>query len=377
MTLTIPASIKKLPLLKIILAACSIFAVEKEKLEKMKGVLLVNLGSPESPTAKDVKPYLDEFLMDERVIDVPKILRNILVRGIILQTRPKKSAKAYAKIWWDEGSPLVVISERFTEKVRQHSKMPVALGMRYGKMTIKNALQELKDKGVDDVLVVPLYPHYAMSSYETVVVKVMEVQQAFFSDIKLTTLPAFYKNPDYIKVLSESIAEGLKDFEYDHILFSYHGIPERHIRKSDPTKFHCKMDGKCCSINSVAHHSCYRHQCYDTTESVKAYLGLTESQVSVSFQSRLAGDPWLKPYTDYEFERLAKEGKKRLAVITPAFVSDCLETLEEIAMEGKEQFEEAGGEHYTHIPCLNDNDAWVSVMANWINTWERTDKLPE
>tara|TARA_R110002012_G_scaffold263456_2_gene446412 strand:- start:58621 stop:59652 length:1032 start_codon:yes stop_codon:yes gene_type:complete len=342
----------------------------------MKGILLVNLGSPESPTAKDVKPYLDEFLMDERVIDVPKILRNILVRGIILQTRPKKSAKAYAKIWWDEGSPLIVLSERFTDKVRQQTEMPVALGMRYGTMSIKNALQELKDKGVDDVLLVPLYPHYAMSSYETVVVKTMEVQKEFFSEITLTTLPAFYNNPDYIRVLSESIADGLKDFKYDHILFSYHGIPERHIRKSDPTKFHCKMDGHCCSTNSVAHHSCYRHQCYDTTESVKSYLGLPESKVSVSFQSRLAGDPWLKPYTDYEFERLAKEGKKRLAVITPAFVSDCLETLEEIAMEGKEQFEEAGGEHYTHIPCLNDNDAWVAVMANWINTWKETGKLP-
>ncbi|MEM8848221.1 MAG: ferrochelatase [Bacteroidota bacterium] len=327
----------------------------------MKGVLLVNLGSPDSPTPKDVKPYLDEFLMDERVIDVPKLLRNLLVRGIILQTRPKKSAEAYSKIWWDEGSPLIVISERFTEKVRQHTKIPVALGMRYGSMSIKKALQELKDKGVDEVLLVPLYPHYAMSSYETVVVKAMEVQQTFFSEMHLTTLPAFYKNPDYIQVLSESIAEGLKDFEYDHVLFSYHGIPERHIRKSDPTKFHCKIDGSCCKVNSVAHHTCYRHQCYDTTESVKNYLNLPEDKVSSSFQSRLAGDPWLKPYTDFEFERLAKEGKKRLAVITPAFVSDCLETLEEIAMEGQEQFEEAGGEHYIHIPCLNDSDAWLPI----------------
>ena len=342
----------------------------------MKGVLLVNLGSPDSPTPKDVKPYLDEFLMDERVIDVPKLLRNLLVRGIILQTRPKKSAEAYSKIWWDEGSPLIVISERFTEKVRQHTKMPVALGMRYGSMSIKKALQELKDKGVDEVLLVPLYPHYAMSSYETVVVKAMEVQQTFFPEMHLTTLPAFYKNSDYIRVLSESIAEGLKNFEYDHVLFSYHGIPERHIRKSDPTKFHCKIDGSCCKVNSVAHHTCYRHQCYDTTESVKNYLNLPEDKVSSSFQSRLAGDPWLKPYTDFEFERLAKEGKKRLAVITPAFVSDCLETLEEIAMEGKEQFEEAGGEHYIHIPCLNDSDAWVSLMAKWVNEWEAKETLP-
>ncbi|MBC6997427.1 ferrochelatase [Cytophaga sp. FL35] len=342
----------------------------------MKGVLLLNLGSPDSPTPKDVKPYLDEFLMDERVIDVNKVLRNILVRGIILQTRPKKSAEAYSKIWWEEGSPLIVISERFAEKLKKHTSMPVALGMRYGSMTIKNAMQELKDKGVDDVMIVPLYPHYAMSSFETVVVKAMDVQKEFFPNLKLTTLPAFYKNPDYIKVLSESISEALEGFDYDHILFSYHGIPERHIKKSDPTKYHCKIDGSCCFTNSVAHHTCYRHQVYDTTELVKAELGLKEEKVSSSFQSRLAGDPWLKPYTDYEFERFPKEGKKKLAVITPAFVSDCLETLEEIAMEGKEQFLEAGGTDYIHIPCLNDRDSWVELMAKWVNNWEQTGVLP-
>ncbi|MGB5458624.1 MAG: ferrochelatase [Eudoraea sp.] len=342
----------------------------------MKGVLLVNLGSPDGPTAKEVKPYLDEFLMDERVIDVPNWLRNLLVRGIILQTRPKKSAKAYAKIWWEEGSPLVVISERFASKVRQQTDIPVALGMRYGSMSIKNALKELKDKGVSEILLVPLYPHYAMSSYETVVVKTMQEQQANYPDMRITTLPAFYKNPDYIKVLSEQILKGLKNFDYDHILFSYHGIPERHIRKSDPTKFHCKIDGSCCQINSVAHNTCYRHQCYDTTELVKAELNLDEDKVSTSFQSRLAGDPWLKPYTDFEFERLAKAGIKKLAVITPAFVSDCLETLEEIAMEGKEQFMEAGGEGYIHIPCLNESDSWVALMAEWINNWHSSETLP-
>lgn len=342
----------------------------------MKGVLLVNLGSPDGPTAKEVKPYLDEFLMDERVIDVPKWLRNFLVRGIILQTRPKNSAKAYAKIWWEEGSPLIVISERFTSKVRQQTELPIALGMRYGSMTIKNALKELSDKGVSEILLVPLYPHYAMSSYETVVVKTMQEQQRHYPELKISTLPAFYKNSDYIKVLSERINEGLQDFDYDHILFSYHGIPERHIRKSDPTKFHCKIDGNCCKVNSVAHHTCYRHQCYDTTQLVKAELNLSEEKVSSSFQSRLAGDPWLKPYTDFEFERLAKEGVKKLAVITPAFVSDCLETLEEIAMEGKEQFLKAGGEDYIHIPCLNDDDLWVNLMAQWINDWNKTESLP-
>ncbi|RUA16182.1 MAG: ferrochelatase, partial [Flavobacteriia bacterium] len=168
-----------------------------------KGVLLVNLGSPDSPTAKDVKPYLDEFLMDERVIDVNPVLRNIIVRGIILNTRPKRSAEAYSKIWWEEGSPLIIISERFTEKVQKQTDLPVALGMRYGSMSIKEGLQELRDKGVDQVFLVPLYPHYAMSSYETVVVKALEVQQGDFPEMHLTTLPAFYSNPDYIKILSK------------------------------------------------------------------------------------------------------------------------------------------------------------------------------
>lgn len=341
-----------------------------------KGVLLVNLGSPDSPTPKDLKPYLDEFLMDERVIDAPRWLRNIIVRGIILRTRPKKSAKAYQKIWWEEGSPLIVYSERFKEKVEAKTSLPIALGMRYGSMKIENAIRSLAEQGVEEILLVPLYPHYAMSSYETVVVKTMEVQKENFPQIKLTTMPAFYKNPDYIKVLGQSISDGLSEFDYDHVLFSYHGIPERHIRKSDPTRYHCKIDDNCCKVNSVAHHTCYRHQCYDTTELVKKEIGLPEEKVSSSFQSRLAGDPWLKPYTDYEFERLAKEGKKNLAVITPAFVSDCLETLEEIAMEGKEQFIEAGGENYIHIPCLNDGEAWVSLMAEWIETWKTEGALP-
>ncbi len=341
-----------------------------------KGVLLVNLGSPDSPEPKDLKPYLDEFLMDERVIDVPRWLRNIIVRGIILRTRPKKSAKAYKKIWWEEGSPLIVISRRFQEKVQKHTQLPVVLGMRYGSMRIKDALASLRGQGVEEILLVPLYPHYAMSSYETVVVKTMEIQKEHFPELNIVTMPAFYSHPEYIKVLSESISERLEGFAFDHVLFSYHGIPERHIRKSDPTRFHCQIDDRCCSINSVAHHTCYRHQCYDTTKRVIEEMNLPSEKVSSSFQSRLAGDPWLKPYTDYEFERLAKEGVKNLAVITPAFVSDCLETLEEIAMEGKEQFEEAGGEDYIHIPCLNDRDDWVALMASWINRWEENGELP-
>lgn len=337
----------------------------------MKGVLLVNLGSPDTPNPKDVRRYLDEFLMDERVIDTNVILRNILVRGIILNTRPKKSAEAYQKIWWDEGSPLIVLSERFHKKVVDKTDIPVALGMRYGSMSIKEGYQKLADQGVTEVLLVPLYPHYAMSSFETVEVKAKQVQKKFFPEMTTEVLPAFYNKPDYIKVMADNIRKNIEGFEHDHILFSYHGIPERHILKSDTTGSHCKLDGSCCNKPSKAHATCYRHQCFETTKEIVKELGLKEGTYSNSFQSRLGRDPWLKPYTDFEFERLPQEeGKKKLAVITPAFVSDCLETLEEIAMEGEEQFKEGGGESYKHIPCLNDNDDWVAVMVDWINQWK-------
>ena len=338
----------------------------------MKGILLVNLGSPDSTETKDVKRYLDEFLMDERVIDIPYWKRFLLVKGIILRVRPKRSAAAYKKIWWKEGSPLVVISERFFKKVSEKSKHPVALGMRYGSMSIEKGIAELKAKGVTDILLVPLYPHYAMSSYETVVVKAQELIKTKFQGISMTSLPVFYNHPEYIKVMADNIQAHLADFNYDHVLFSYHGIPERHIFKSDLTKSHCKIDGSCCETASEAHKTCYRHQCFETTKEVVKLLGLTDKNHSNSFQSRLLKDPWLKPYTDFEFERLAKSGKKNLAVITPAFVSDCLETLEEIAMEGKEQFLEAGGQNYKHIPCLNDSDDWVNTMVNWIDQWAKT-----
>ena len=336
----------------------------------MKGILLNNLGSPDSTEIKDVKKYLDEFLMDERVIDIDYWKRYVLIKGIILNFRPKKSAKAYKKIWWDEGSPLVVISERFTEKIKQKIDIPVELAMRYGSMSMEKGIKNLVDKGVTEIFLVPLYPHYAMSSYETVVVKAEEIIAEKYPNVILDVLPPFYNKPDYIKAMSDNIANHLKDFDYDHVLFSYHGIPERHIKKSDPTKSHCKLDGSCCERNSVAHHTCYRHQCFETTKAIVKELGLNETNHSNSFQSRLLKDPWLKPYTDFELEKFPELGKKKLAVVTPAFVSDCLETLEEIAMEGKEEFLEAGGTNYKHIPCMNDNDDWVDVMVSWINDWK-------
>lgn len=335
----------------------------------MKGVLLVNLGSPDSTDPKDVKKYLDEFLMDPRVIDVPRWARILIVRGIILNTRPKKSAEAYQKIWWEEGSPLIVISERLQKKVQQQLNIPVALAMRYGSMTLKKGMKELVDQGVTEMLTIPLYPQFAMATTETIDVKVAELQKAHFPQLAVSSLPAFYHRKDYIEVLSKSIAEGIAAFDYDHLLFSYHGVPERHIRKSDITNGHCQINGSCCVTPSKAHRFCYRHQCYETTRLVAEALQLKENSYSTSFQSRLGFDPWLQPYTDRTIERLGKAGIKKLAVVTPAFVSDCLETLEEIAMEGEEIFHEVGGEDFTTIPCLNDRDDFAQILVNWIEEW--------
>ena len=335
-----------------------------------KGVLLVNLGSPDSTAVKDVRRYLDEFLMDERVIDIPYWKRFLLIKGIILNVRPKKSAAAYKKIWWKEGSPLVVISQRFTEKIRKKIDLPVALGMRYGSMTMEKALRELESQNVTDVYLIPLYPHYAMSSFETVVEKAKDLLAASFKGMKMDVMPPFYDKPDYIKVMAQHLSKELEGFDYDHILFSYHGIPERHIYKGDTTGSHCKLDGSCCEIKSKAHETCYRHQCFETTKGIVKELGLKEGTYRNSFQSRLLKDPWLRPYTDHELEAMPEQGVKKLAVITPAFVSDCLETLEEIAMEGKSEFLSFGGEDFKHISCLNDDDAWVDVMVEWIEKWK-------
>jgi ferrochelatase len=334
-----------------------------------KGILLVNLGSPESPEPKDVKKYLGEFLMDERVIDIPYIARAALVKGIILKTRPKASAAAYKKIWWEEGSPLIVLSERLQNKIQKEVEYPVALAMRYGSMTIKKGLQELVDKGVEEVLLFPLYPQFAMATTETITVLAEELRQEFFPSLKIESVPAFYNKADYIEVLSNSIKKHLEGKKYDHVLFSYHGVPERHIKKSDVTQSHCKIDKSCCVTPSKAHEYCYKHQCLEVTRLVGERLQFKEGAFSTSFQSRLGFDPWLQPYTDRTIERLGKNGVENMAIITPAFVSDCLETLEEIAMEGQEIFHEMGGKDFTTVPCLNDDDEFVALLSKWINTW--------
>ena len=334
-----------------------------------KGVLLVNLGSPDSTKVSDVRKYLDEFLMDSRVIDMPYLSRALLVKGIILRTRPKKSAAAYQKVWTPEGSPLIVHSRKLTEKVQAQVTIPVRMAMRYGNPSIASAIASLAQEGITELFLMPMYPQYAMSTTETIEVLTQKILRKKYPHIQLTSLPPFYNQPEYVRVLVSSIKEYHRENEY--LLFSYHGIPERHIHKSDVTHSHCQIDGSCCNTPSPAHAYCYRHQCYALTEAVAQELKLDKDTYSVSFQSRLGRDPWLQPYTDATLEALAKKGIKQLSVVTPAFVADCLETLEEIAMEGKETFLEHGGESYNCIPCLNDRDDWSATLADWIKKWQK------
>ncbi len=335
----------------------------------MKGALLVNLGSPDSTKVKDVRKYLDQFLMDKRVIDTPYLLRAFIVKGIILNTRPKKSAEAYKKIWWDEGSPLIVLSKRLLDKVVQKSEVITELAMRYGNPSIESGISSLVKQGVNEIFLLPLYPQFAMATSETIEALAEKIVRKKYPHVKIHAFPAFYNDQNYVKVLSDSIAKDLEVNKPDHLLFSYHGVPERHIRKSDITKSHCKIDGSCCNTPSEAHEFCYRHQCYQTTKNVAKALNLKEGSYSTSFQSRLGRDPWLQPYTDATIDEFAQNGVKNLSVVTPAFVSDCLETLEEIGMEAKESFEENGGKQFNTIPCLNDQDDWAAVITNWINEW--------
>ena len=328
----------------------------------MKGILLVNLGSPRSTEVKDVKEYLDEFLMDERVIDYRWFFRTLLVRGIILRTRPKKSAQAYKTVWTDQGSPLIVITQQIKDKLEKIVDVPVEIGMRYAEPSIETGLRKLQAQGVDEVVLFPLYPQYAMSTTETVVEKAKEVQKKFFPSMKINYVAPFYNRSIYIEALSESIKENLPE-SYDMLQFSYHGVPERHLYKTDPTKT-CKIGDCCMKDDYPAHPYCYRHQCFKTTELVRERLGIAPEKVVVSFQSRLGKDKWIEPYTDQTLEHLPKKGVENLAIVCPAFVSDCLETLEEISVEGKEEFLEAGGKEFTYLPCLNDDDRWIEVVKS-------------
>lgn len=335
-----------------------------------KAVLLVNLGSPDSPSVSDVRRYLREFLMDGRVLDVNWFVRFCIVHFAILPSRPQQSAHAYQSVWAPDGSPLIAISKRLQAKLQAKANLPIELAMRYQNPSIPDAIRRLAWQGADEVLVIPLFPHYAMSSYETAVERVKEVAAPVAPGMRFEFEPPCFDHPDYIAALVASAREHL-DRGYDHLLFSFHGLPERHLRKADPTGCHCLATPDCCQTPSPAHATCYRAQCFKTVAAFVAKAAVPKEKYSVAFQSRLGRDPWLKPYTDLELPRLASKGDKKLLVMCPAFVSDCLETLEEIGIRGKEAFLNAGGSKFTLIPCLNEHPLWVEALSGMVSRFEQ------
>ena len=327
----------------------------------------MNLGSPDSTSVRDVKRYLEEFLMDKRVIDSPYLSRLLLVKGIIVPFRAPKTAKAYKSIWTNQGSPLIVLTGQLQRTVQTQFDEPVEIAMRYGNPTPDAAYRSLLRKvpSLEEVILVPLYPHYAMSSYETAVEQMKEVHKKNKYSFSLKIIEPFYNNEGYIDALSEKIRPFLNQ-DYDKILFSYHGIPERHILKGDITGNHCLKSPDCCQVESPAHKYCYRHQCNKTTALVVERLKIPKDKYELTFQSRLGRDPWLTPYTAKRLTELPDEGIKKLLIVCPAFVSDCLETLQEISGEGSGIFMNAGGTSLTMIPCLNTDQLWIKALVTMV-----------
>lgn len=335
--------------------------------QRMKtGILLTNLGTPDSFSTPDVRKYLKEFLMDGRVIDIPFFPRFLLVNGIIAPFRAPKSAKVYQKVWLEEGSPLKVYGERLKEKVQEKlgDQFVVELAMRYQSPSIREGLEKLTQNLVSKIVVVPLFPQYASATSGSIVEKVMDELRSnqLFPEIQMTG--PFYQENFFIQLLGKNLKEQWNSISYDQVLFSYHGLPERHIRKGD-SHGNCLKEN-CCQAISGHNQFCYRAQCFATSNLLAKEAGLLTQQYSTSFQSRLGNDPWIKPYTEELIKSWPENGIKRVLALSPSFVADCLETTEEIGMEYKEVFLKAGGEEWTLMPCLNDDEDWATGLAGWI-----------
>jgi ferrochelatase len=330
-----------------------------------RAILIANLGSPDQPDVPAVRRYLNQFLMDRYVIQLPWIFRRMIVSLFVLPKRPKASAEAYQSVWTEQGSPLIALSEKLHKALQSQLDMPVVLAMRYGNPSIESALLEIsRMPDITEVLYIPLYPHFADSTITTSIEEAKQVISHHQLTLKLNVVEPFYADPQYIDALYQQTKSFLSA-PHDHLLFSYHGLPESHITGRDPSGTHCLKSAECCQIANPAHATCYRHQVMATTEAFAKRAGLDPAKYSVAFQSRLGRQKWLGPNTEDRLEELARSGIKNVLVICPAFVTDCLETLEEIAIRGEEVFKEAGGESLTLIPCLNDHPAWVNTLADW------------
>ena len=333
-------------------------------------VLLVNLGTPDSPSVGAVRRYLREFLSDPRVLDMSSIRRALLLHGVILRIRPRKTAAAYASVWTETGSPLLVESVKLRDGVADElgEAFRVELAMRYGQPSIRSALSRLLADAPDRLVVVPLFPQYANAATGSVLARVFEVLVEGHGERspQVHTVPAFYDDPGFLGSWAAVGRERIQAFSPDHVLFSYHGLPERQIRPLDPSGSHCLAKPDCCDALSSANHACYRAQCFATTRGLVEVLGLGATPSSVSFQSRLGRTPWIRPYTDLVVAELAQGGVRRLAVLCPAFVADCLETLEEIDIRLREQWGGLGGEDMLLVPCPNAHPAWTRAVADLV-----------
>jgi ferrochelatase len=329
------------------------------------GVLLVNLGTPASATTSDVRRYLREFLSDPRVLDLPAVARWLLLRLVILPFRPRRSAAQYRKVWRPDGSPLLAHGIALANGVAKAlgENFVVELGMRYGEPTIADALQRLAHSHLERIIVLPLFPQYASSSGGSALARVMDLAAARWNVPPLVTIGDFFDDPRFVDSFVDVARPVLDTFQPDHVLFSYHGLPERHVRKSESSPGHCLSNAHCCDAIGPANRWCYRAQCFATTRQLAAALGLTPGRHSIAFQSRLGRDPWIRPYTDECLPELARAGVTRLAVMCPAFVADCLETLEEIELRAAEQWRALGGESFCLVPSLNASPVWVETVA--------------
>jgi ferrochelatase len=332
---------------------------------KKPAALLVNLGTPDSPQPRDVRRYLREFLMDRRVLDSFYPIRLAIVHCRILPFQMRPATEACHKIWQAEGSPLAVNSKRVAAQLQQRVPFPVELAMRYQNPSIEGAIQNLIRQNVDELLLVPMFPHYAMSSYETAVERVRHLLKRMAPRISLSVVPPYYEEPEYVQALVASAAPYLEQ-NRGHLLFSFQGVPERHLRKTDPTRLHCLQVKNCCEKPGAARATCYRAQCLRTVEAFRETAGIPVRETSFAFQPGLGRGPWLQPAADLEIARLARGGVGKLTVICPSFVTDGQETLEEIGMRGREIFLAAGGREFQLIPCLNEQALWLSFLERLV-----------
>jgi len=329
----------------------------------MIGVVLVNLGTPDSPSTPDVRKYLREFLMDKRVIDIPFLRRWALVNLIIAPFRAPRSAKLYQLLWEDRGSPLMFYGEDVVSRLQQSlgDHYLVKLAMRYQSPSIRSVLEKLKAAIVNRIIVIPLFPQYASASTGSVIDKVMEVVKGWQIIPKIEFIDQFLEEELFIKAFAERGKAAMQDQDFDHYIFSYHGLPERQILKGSINGY-CQLSDKCCSNYHQKNHWCYRAQCFHTSRLLAGDLGIPNDKYTNAFQSRLGKDPWIRPYTDELLKELPKQGIKKVLVFSPSFIADCLETTIEVDREFKEEFKAAGGEHWQLVESLNDHPLWVECL---------------